>query len=112
MKKRYMVLIIIAVSLIVLIAPILVDSVFINFTEKPLFSRTTYWKPQIVVSSTNSKMQILDCNCLGQRLYKGVYYEIYHNSDTSHHEKPAGLIPIIGTGCKFRFILDIELING
>lgn len=110
MKKRYMVLIIIAVSLIVLIAPILVDSIFINFTEKSLFSRTTYWKPKI--SSLNSQLPIIDCSCLGQRLYKGVYYEIYHDSDTSHHGKPAGLIPIIGTRCKFRFILDTELISG
>jgi len=112
MKKRYVSIIVVCSLIIAIMFPILLDSIVINFTKKAAFSRTTYWKPKFNVSTMNSELQITGCNCLGQRLYKGLYYEIYHDSDISHYAKPNGLIPVLGTGSKFRFILDEELING
>ena len=65
MKKIYT-LIIIACSLIVIImAPILADSISIKLVEKAPFSRISYWKPRPING--------VDCFCLGQKLYKGLY---------------------------------------
>lgn len=75
--------------LLIFMTPIIADSICLSHNATPIFSLEEYH------SSGH-------CFCLGQRLYKGPYYEIYNDLDDTHYAKPSDLIRVIGTTCKFR----------